>query len=175
MKRNALPIEKSIPMSDLRRVSPLEMKFVLLQRFPRLLGVFKDDSELPAMFEQYKYIDEQTVRDRIYSVIKPMVVSQFLTHSRPSGYDLRPNDKYFTHLNDGVMYGRREAELFRISYNLYVLEYRLLMNQRELTLPDSDVVRCSSNDETIPNLSGAVGIGYYNPLTSDHVLPPEAF
>jgi hypothetical protein len=73
------------------------------------------------------------------------------------------------------MYGRREAELFRISYNLYVLEYRLLMNQGELPLPDSDVVRCSSNDETIPNLSGAVGIGYYNPLTSDHVLPPEAF
>jgi hypothetical protein len=163
MRKFALPTAKLIEVQDLRGASPESLRARLLEKFPALSGIFKDDLE--DGFQARSFIDYDDVKHRLFSImIKPIedFIRAEIAVYDPHSFNISYGDRYVDKPASSL--GMREFLMFKISYALYAIEQRLLL-KGELSLPRRATEGCSEPDLTIPN-RGAMG---FPPPQSDTV------
>ena len=133
MRRNLLPTKKLITIADLRGTTPRELKSRLIEKFPALAGIFRDDEKLAARYPSVEYISITDAQRRLYVLFEPDLFDHLQKHTIHPQLDVE-NTQYVARYQ--MAFGARESYLYTISFNLYVIEQKSIM-KGELMLPSS--------------------------------------
>jgi hypothetical protein len=133
MRRNLLPTKKLITIADLRGTTPRELKSRLIEKFPALAGIFRDDEKLAARYPSVDFISVTDAQRRLYVLFEPDLFDHLQKHTPHPQLGVE-NTQYVAKYQ--VAFGARESYLYTISFNLYVIEQKTIM-KGELMLPFS--------------------------------------